>query len=76
MSAELTGQEPAAYAQNHLGDLILFEAPGVEANGPLERWLVDPIMKSFHGLMERGKVSSFCFPLFFFLFFFSSLFSC
>lgn len=54
-SAELIGKEPVAYADRHLEDLMLFEAPGVEAIGPVGRWLVDPIMKVFHGAMERGK---------------------
>lgn len=57
LSAELRDHEPEAYAEKHLGDLILFEAPGEILGGLVDRWFVEPLMKQVHRFWIPGKVS-------------------
>lgn len=61
MSAELKGAGPEAYNEKYLDDLIVFEAPGTEANGLVGRWLVRPILRGVHRVFQRAKVRNFLF---------------
>lgn len=56
-SPELRGEDPDAYREKWLEDLVLFEH-GAESNDAFARWVVHPVLKAAHHcLFKWGKVS-------------------
>ncbi|KAF3760006.1 hypothetical protein M406DRAFT_335217 [Cryphonectria parasitica EP155] len=55
MSAELVGDNPAAYQKLHLEDLVMFEAPASGGDSLLDKCFVEPAMKVIHIALRSHK---------------------